>query len=143
MALIYILTMLTIMSVVPNESLQQSVAPFADAAKIIWGEWASYIIAASAVISCLGALNGWILLQGQVPMSAARDGLLPSVFSDKNGTGVSTGGLVISSVLISILVLANFSEGMVSLFTFCNLGFNSWGIYSLSFIYSGRSKSIV
>jgi basic amino acid/polyamine antiporter, APA family len=120
-AMIYILTMLTIMSVVPNESLQQSVAPFADAAKIIWGEWASYIVAGAAVVSCLGALNGWILLQGQVPMSAARDGLLPEVFSDKNRLGVSTGGLVISSILISVLVLANFSEGMVSLFTFAIL----------------------
>jgi len=117
-AIVYISSMLTIMSVVPNEALQKSVAPFADAAKIIWGDWAGYVVAFSAVVSCLGALNGWILMQGQVPMSAARDGLLPKIFSDKNGEGVSVGGLVISSILISILVLANFTDGMVSLFTF-------------------------
>jgi len=117
-ALVYISSMLTIMSVVPNEALQNSVAPFADAAKIIWGDWAGYVVAFAAVVSCLGALNGWILMQGQVPMSAARDGLLPKVFSDRNGEGVSIGALVISSTLISILVLANFTDGMVSLFTF-------------------------
>lgn len=120
-ALVYILTMLAIMSVVPNQALQTSVAPFADAAKIIWGEWAGYVVALSAVVSCLGALNGWILLQGQVPMSAARDGLLPAIFADKDNQGVSNGSLIISSGLISLLVLANFHQGMVSLFTFAIL----------------------
>jgi len=120
-AVIYILSMLTIMSVVPNEVLQNSAAPFADAAKIMWGDWAGYMVAFGAVVSCLGALNGWILMQGQIPMGAARDGLMPSIFIDKNSQGVSVGGIVISSCLISILLLANFSEGMVSLFTFAIL----------------------
>lgn len=120
-AAVYITSTLTIMSVVPNAQLQNSSAPFADAAVAIWGEWAGNVIALCAVISCLGALNGWILLQGQMPMSAARDGLLPKIFSDKDKSGVSTGALVISSMLISILVLANFSDGMVKLFTFAIL----------------------
>ncbi len=120
-AAVYISSTLTIMSVVPNEQLQTSSAPFADAATAIWGEWAGYAIAICAVISCLGALNGWILLQGQMPMTASRDGLLPKIFSDKNNSGVSTGALVISSILISVLVLANFNDGMVELFTFAIL----------------------
>jgi APA family basic amino acid/polyamine antiporter len=120
-AAVYISSQITIMSVVPNEQLQLSGAPFADAAKMIWGEVAGYAIAAGAVISCLGALNGWILLQGQVPMTAARDGLLPKMFADKQNNGVSTYALVISSLLISVLVIANFSDGMVSLFTFAIL----------------------
>ncbi len=118
---IYISSQVTIMSVVANAQLQQSGAPFADAATLLWGEVAGYIIAVGAVISCLGALNGWILLQGQVPMSAARDGLLPKIFLDKNNDGVSKPALFISSALISVLVIANFSEGMVSLFKFAIL----------------------
>jgi APA family basic amino acid/polyamine antiporter len=118
---IYITSQVTIMSVVPNAELQQSGAPFADAARYLWGDTAAIVIAIGAVISCLGALNGWILLQGQVPMTAARDGLLPKIFQDKNNDGVSIPALVISSILISILVMANFSEGMVSLFTFAIL----------------------
>lgn len=117
-SIVYISTTVTIMSVIPNEQLQLSSAPFADAALVLWGSWGGAAIAIIAVISCLGALNGWILLQGQVPMSAARDGLMPKIFSDKKGDGVSTGGLIISSILSTILVLANFSEGMVQLFTF-------------------------
>ncbi|TQV80012.1 amino acid permease [Aliikangiella coralliicola] len=120
-AVIYISSQIAIMSAVPNEQLQSSGAPFADAAKIIWGEWAGYMVAIGAVISCVGALNGWILLQGQVPMTAARDGLLPAIFKDKDNQGVSISALVLSSGLISVLVIANFSEGMVSLFTFAIL----------------------
>lgn len=109
------------MSVVPNAQLQSSGAPFADAAKILWGDWAGYFIAIGAVISCLGALNGWILLQGQVPMSAARDKLLPQFLSDTKGNGLSIGALLFSSMIISFLVIANYSEGLVSLYTFAIL----------------------
>ena len=120
-AIIYISTQVAIMSVLPAEQLAQSGAPFAEAAQKIWGDWAGNLVAAGAVISCIGALNGWILLQGQVPMTAARDNLLPEIFRDTKIPGVSIGALVFSSVLISILVIANFSEGLVSLFTFAIL----------------------
>jgi APA family basic amino acid/polyamine antiporter len=120
-AIVYVSTTVTIMSVIPNGQLQTSSAPFADAAQVLWGSWGGVAIAIVAVASCLGALNGWILLQGQVPMSAARDGLMPKVFIDKKGDGVSSGALIISSILSTILVLANFNEGMVQLFTFAIL----------------------
>ncbi len=120
-AIVYMTSQITIMSVVPNAELQVSGAPFADAARILWGEVAGYIVAAGAVISCLGALNGWILLQGQVPMSAARDGLLPKFLSDQKNDGLSVGALIFSSCIISALVIANYSEGLVSLFTFAIL----------------------
>ena len=120
-ATVYILSQIAIISVVPNEMLQNSGAPFADAAKLIWGNWAGYAVALGAVISCVGALNGWILLQGQVPMTAARDKLLPKILADSKNDGVSKFALIISSVVITFLVAANFSEGMVSLFTFAIL----------------------
>ena len=59
----------------------QSTAPFADAASAMWGEWAGIVIALAAIISSLGALNGWTLMLGQVPMAAARDGAMPAVFA--------------------------------------------------------------
>jgi APA family basic amino acid/polyamine antiporter len=120
-AFVYISSQITIMSIVPNGQLQVSLAPFADAAKMIWGSWAGDLVAIGAVISCIGALNGWILLQGQVPMTAARDKIFPQIFVDKEGNGVSIGALVISSVIVSVLVAANFNDGMVSLFTFAIL----------------------
>ncbi|MDF5827348.1 amino acid permease [Pseudomonas aeruginosa] len=59
------------------EVLARSTSPFADAARILMGDWGYYLVAAGAVIACLGALNGWVLLQGQIPVAPARDGLFP------------------------------------------------------------------
>jgi len=117
-ASVYILSQLTVMSVVPNAQLQISAAPFADAASALWGGWAGDVVAIGAIISCIGALNGWIMLQGQVPMTAARDKLFPKILADKDNQGISKAALIISSLMVSILVSANYHDGMVALFTF-------------------------
>ena len=117
-ASVYILSQLTVMSVVPNTQLQVSTAPFAEAASAIWGGWAGDVVAIGAIISCIGALNGWIMLQGQVPMTAARDKLFPKMLSDKDNQGISKTALIISSLMVSILVSLNYHDGMVAFFTF-------------------------
>ena len=66
------------------EELIHSTAPFADTAGALWGETARYIVAGGAVIATLGALNGWLLIQGQVPLAAAQDKLFPKIFEKKN-----------------------------------------------------------
>jgi APA family basic amino acid/polyamine antiporter len=75
-------------------------------------------VAGGAVISTFGALNGWILVQGQMPYAAARDRLFPRIFAreDENGTPVL--GIVISSVLVSALMMMNFSKTLANTYTF-------------------------
>lgn len=115
---VYVLGTLGVMGVLAPAVLSGSTAPFADAASAMWGGWASYAVAAGAAISCFGALNGWILLSGQVPYAAAQDGLFPVQFGrlSKNGTPIF--GLVISGVLASILLSMNYARGLVGAFTF-------------------------
>ena len=91
---------------------------FADAARRMWGEWAGYLVALGAMVSCYGALNGWIMLQGQVPWAAARDGLFPARFARKGPRGTPVFGLVVSSVLVTALMAANYTRSLVDLFTF-------------------------
>lgn len=117
-AVLYIAATAAVMGIVPPASLESSTAPFADAAQAIWGQWAGAGVAAGAAISSFGALNGWILLQGQVPMAAAADGLFPAPFARRARTGAPALGLAISSVLITVLVGANYTRGLVPLFTF-------------------------
>ena len=71
-----------------------------------------------AAISCFGALNGWILLQGQLPHAAADDGVLPAVFGRVSKRGTPAAGLVISSVLVTLIVSTNYTKGLVAEFTF-------------------------
>jgi len=115
---VYILATVGVMGILPPESLGQSAAPFADAGALIWGGWAGSLIAAGAAISAVGALNGWILLQGQMPLAAARDGLFPGVFGRLSARGTPVHGLVISSLLITGLMALNFTESLVDQFTF-------------------------
>jgi len=116
--LIYVVSSITIMGMIPPEVLKESKAPFADAAAIMWGPNARYWVAAGAIISTFGALNGWILLQGQMPMAASRDKLFPKIFSKENSKGTPAWGIIISSVLISLLMLMNFSKGLNKTFEF-------------------------
>jgi APA family basic amino acid/polyamine antiporter len=117
-AVVYILGTVAVMGAVSPAALARSTAPYADAASAMWGGWASYAVAAGAAISCFGALNGWILLQGQIPLAVARDGLFPGVFARLSKRGTPALGIVISSVLATILISMNYTRGLVEQFTF-------------------------
>jgi len=117
-SLLYMASTMGVMGIIAPADLQHSAAPFADAAGLVWGEWASGLIAAGAAIACFGALNGWILLQGQLPLAAAREKLFPPGFSRVSRQGVPVMGLLIASVLASVLVSFNYTRGLVQMFSF-------------------------
>lgn len=115
-AVAYIASSAAIMGMIPNTELQGSVSPFADAANVIIGPWGKWLVAIGAIVSSLGCLNGWILLQGQVPMAAAKDNLFLKIFGKVNSRGVPAWGLVISSALITLLMLFTISPDLVKQF---------------------------
>ncbi|MFA1541788.1 amino acid permease [Actinomadura monticuli] len=117
-ALIYILGTLAVLGLVPAAALATSTAPFADAADAAFGGWAADLVAIGAATSAFGALNGWILLQGQIPYAAARDGLFPRIFARTTRRGTPTVGLVVSSILVTALMLMNYNASLVDQFTF-------------------------
>lgn len=117
-AIVYILGTAAVMGVIPSAELAKSNAPFADAARVMWGPWAAYVIGFGAVVSCFGCLNGWILLQGQVARAAARDGLFPKAFARMSARGTPAFALIFSSVLVSALMCMNYSKSLVEQFTF-------------------------
>jgi APA family basic amino acid/polyamine antiporter len=117
-AVIYILATVGVMGILPATDLANSTAPFADAGRLIWGSRAGSLIAAGAAISAFGALNGWVLLQGQMPMAAARDGLFPAVFGKMSRRGTPLAGMVISSLLVTGLMALNYKASLVEQFTF-------------------------
>jgi basic amino acid/polyamine antiporter, APA family len=119
----YVLATVAIMGVIPAATLSKSNAPFADAATSIFGSSIlgmspGKIVAAVAMISTFGALNGWILIQGRVPLAAAQDGLFPKQFAQVSGTRKTpVVGLVASSVLLSILLGMNYQSSLTDTFT--------------------------
>jgi len=116
--LIYIISSVSIMGMIPAKELQHSVTPFADAAMIIWGSGARYWVSAGVAIAAFGALNGWILIQGQIPYAIAKDNLFPTVFAKQNKKGVPASGIIIGSVLVSVLMAMNYTKGLAEQFKF-------------------------
>ena len=58
------------------------------------------------MLSAIGALNGWTLLMGQVPMAATRDDLFPPIFRRISSKGVPAFGIIISAIFATLLVLS-------------------------------------
>ena len=120
-AAIYLSSSAAVMGVMSAPELAASTAPFADATARMWGPLAGKLVAIGAIVSTFGVLNGWILVQGQMPLGPARDGLFPSRFAALSRRGTPVFALVVSSVIQTILVAANYTKGLVGLFTFSAL----------------------
>jgi basic amino acid/polyamine antiporter, APA family len=114
--LIYILGTISIMGIIPAKILQHSGTPFADAAELIWGGNAKYWIAAGVAVAAFGALNGWILIQGQISYAIAKDKIFPAVFGKVNKNGMPALGIIIGSILVSCCMIMNFTKGLVEQF---------------------------
>jgi APA family basic amino acid/polyamine antiporter len=117
-ASVYILGTVAVMGIIAPSTLASSTAPFADAARAVWGPWGGYVLGLGAAVSCFGALNGWILLAGQIPFAAARDGLLPAPLAVLSASGTPRTGLLVSSAVATVLTLMNYTRGLVEAFTF-------------------------
>lgn len=116
-AAIYMASTIAVMYLVPSEALAESTSPFADAASAL-GAWGPTLIAVGALISTAGALNGNILLTGQVPLAVALDGLAPRWFGQRDKHGAPLDALVLSAAIGTVLVLFNYAGGLVAAFTF-------------------------
>lgn len=117
-AVVYILGTFVVFGVLGSAKSAESGAPFSDAAKIMWGSTGGHIITICALAATFGALNGWILIQGQIPFAAARDRVFPKPFQRQNASGAPWVGLVVSSVLVTGLVFMNYNASLVDQFTF-------------------------
>ena len=60
-ATLYVLGTVVVMGVLPREQLAQSMAPFSDAAQVMWGPWGAIAISVAVVLSSIGALNVYAL----------------------------------------------------------------------------------
>jgi APA family basic amino acid/polyamine antiporter len=113
-----ILACTVVIGLVPLDVLKDSGAPMAEAAGRVWGPGAALGIAILAAVSTFGAINGWMLVCAQVSLAAAGDGLFQRAFARVQGNGTPAFGIIVGSVLATVLVIASYSRSLVELFTF-------------------------
>lgn len=115
-AVVYLLGTLAVFGLVPHDRLVGSQAPFSDAVDAMFGGgWGGTAVACAAVVSMVGALNGWTLLSAQTPYAAARDGLFPRAFAVRR-RGVPVVGVLVTAVLASALTVYNYTAGSEGVF---------------------------
>lgn len=115
-SVLYMLSTMAIMGVVPAAELAKSAAPFSTAAQYMFGHWAGSFVSFCAVIACLGSLNGWVLTTGQVQKAIADDGLFPKIFSETNRFGTPFKGMVLTGGLMTILGYMSISPSLAQQF---------------------------
>ena len=119
--LIYLAASSAVFLLLPADVAAKSAAPFADLVGSFWGPGAATAVVFFAAISCLGALNGWVLLQGEIPLALARRGVFPAWFGKVNGRGMPVQAQIAGSVLSTALIAANYTKGLTELFAFMAL----------------------
>jgi basic amino acid/polyamine antiporter, APA family len=119
--LIYLVACSGVALLLPPEQAAQSNAPFADFIGRYWGPGPASLVALFATISALGALNGWVLIQGEMPVALARDGAFPRWLAKTAANGAPVRAHIVSSGLVTLLLLANQSRSMGDLFAFMAL----------------------
>jgi len=103
-AILYVLVTAAVMGLVAQRTLVRTGAPFVNA---------------FAVISGIGALNGWTLIVTETSRAIAQDDLFPRPFAWTDRNGTAWFGIVVGTVLPSLLMLWRYnSSSGLTVFTY-------------------------
>jgi len=119
--LLYVLVSAAVMGLVPHHALLNNGSPFVNAFQTMFphGTWAGKFIAALAVVSGIGALNGWTLIVTETSRAIAQDDLFPRPFAWADRNGTAWFGIVVGTVLPSLLMLWRYSTSTgLTVFTY-------------------------
>ena len=110
-AILYLVVAAAVMGLVPHHELAGNTAPFVLAFETIFshGAWAGKLLAALAVVSGIGALNGWTLVTTEVARATANDGLFPRAFAWTDRRDTAWFGILLAALLPSLLMLWSYT----------------------------------
>lgn len=117
-ATLYLLSTTAIALVLPVGDIVASRAPFATAVGSAWGEIAGTLAALAMAVSAFGALNGGVMVVGELGYSMALRRDLPALFARTSARGTPVTSQMVGAGLSLLLVLANMSRDTAGLFTF-------------------------
>lgn len=100
----------------PADQAANSPAPMADFIANSWGSTAGTFIALFAAIAAFGTLNGWILMQGELPWAMAKDGVFPAWLAKLSRFGTPARAHIAASVPLSIVLFLYSALSLTNLF---------------------------
>uniref|UniRef100_A0A7C9N8S5 Amino acid permease n=1 Tax=Muribaculaceae bacterium Z82 TaxID=2304548 RepID=A0A7C9N8S5_9BACT len=77
-----------------------------------FGDWGAVMVNVGVIISVLSSWLVWMLMLGQMPLFAARDGIFPKRFTEQNKKGAPSFSLLWTTIVIqALLILCHFTSG--------------------------------
>lgn len=111
-AAIYIISTNVAAGIVPNADLAASTAPFSTVWTTMLGTFAGKVVGALSVIACMGSLLGWQFTIATVFKSSSDAGYFPSIFSKVDKRGTPLIGMIILTIVQTLLALMTISPNL-------------------------------
>lgn len=120
-AIIYLLSTVAALMLLPSAVAMKSGAPFADAIAPLLGGAAGMLVALIAAVSAFGTANSLLLVAAETARTMGEAGDLPRVFAKANKIGAPAGSVLICATAAALLVLASSSKNFVAIYVFITL----------------------
>lgn len=103
--------------VMSGDELLQSSSPFADAAQKLMGPAGTALIVGGILVATFSSANANLFISPHTALAASRDHLFPDRFKSLNKRGVPAFGFLVSGGFITLLLMMNYTKGLVVIFT--------------------------
>ena len=120
-AIIYLLSTVAVLMLLPSAIAAKSGAPFADAIAPALGPTAGALVALIAAVSAFGTANALLLFAAEMSRTIAGARDLPPFFRKTNRYGAPVGSLLFAAGVSALLVLASSSKDFVGVYVFITL----------------------
>jgi len=120
-AMLYVLVTAAVMGLVSHHTLVNTGSPFVNAFQSMFpnSTWVGKFIASIAVVSGIGALNGWTLIVTETSRAVAQDDMFPRPFAWTDRKGTAWFGILVGTALPSLLMLWRYSTSTgLTVFTY-------------------------
>jgi APA family basic amino acid/polyamine antiporter len=114
--LVYFLVAAAVALLMPAEITAASPAPIAEFLGRTLGPGMAALVALFAAVSAFGALNGFILLQGEMPWAMAKGGVFPAWFAKEGARGTPVRAHIVSGLLVTAVMALNYTSRTGQLF---------------------------
>jgi APA family basic amino acid/polyamine antiporter len=115
-AVTYVAINAALLFALPFDVLAQSKLPVADAARAIFGGDSDRIVTVLVLVSLIGILNVYVMMNPRIVFAMSRDGVLPAAGSRLNAAATPGVGIIVSVVPAAVLA-AGFSFEFLFLIT--------------------------
>lgn len=113
---IYLAVASAVSALMPAAQIGASQAPLSDFLARSFGGGAGQVVALFAAVSAFGALNGFILVQGEMPYAMARGGVFPVWFGVQGRHGTPARAQLVSGALVTAVMALNYTGSNAQLF---------------------------